>query len=149
MDEMTEITETAETAEMTETASASGDATTDGDGLDPDALARLLVGLQQRGLVPAGLGTAFLRRRLAVYSANARALAAYHPPAPFAGRITLIRAAQSPESADSRMFWEQWAAGLDDVVVPGDHFTIWHEPNVATLASALRQHLSEADDATE
>jgi amino acid adenylation domain-containing protein len=143
---LAETAGTAQTASASSEATTYGEATTDGDGLDPDALARLLVDLRQRGLVPAGLSAAFLRRRLAVYSANARALAAYQPPSPFDGRITLIRAAQSP---DSGTFWAHWAVGLDDVVVPGDHFTIWHEPNVATLAGALRQHLGEADDAAE
>jgi thioesterase domain-containing protein len=68
-------------------------------------------------------------------------MAAYQPAAPSSGRIALIRAEQSP---DTRAYWQAWAAGLDDAVVPGNHFTIWHEPNVAALASVLRRLLEEA-----
>jgi thioesterase domain-containing protein len=113
------------------------EAASDGDW-DTEVLAPMLAVLQRDGLVPAGLGLPFLRRRLAVFSATARAMAAYEPASRFSGRMTLIRAAGSP---DSRPFWREWAASLDDVVIPGDHFTIWHQPNVATLTSVLRQRL--------
>ncbi|HEX4704725.1 MAG TPA: amino acid adenylation domain-containing protein [Pseudonocardiaceae bacterium] len=96
-----------------------------------DDLATLL---RDAGLVPDGVTADFVRRRLAVFTGNARAIAAYQPRQPFDGRITLIRAAESP---DTRPGWARFAAGIDDTVIPGDHYTIWHDSNIAALAAAL------------
>jgi len=114
----------------------------DPDNIDIDLLK---TELQQTSLIPGGIAIDFLRRRLAVFSASARAMYAYRPQRPYAGRITLIRAAQSP---DTRARWARYAVDLDDAVVPGDHYSIWTEPNVAALARILRECLDGADTTT-
>jgi thioesterase domain-containing protein/acyl carrier protein len=90
--------------------------------------------LRDAGLVPDGVPADFVRRRLAVFTGNARAMATYVPHQPFDGRIALIRAEDSP---DTRPGWAEFAAGIDDTVIPGDHYTIWHDANVTALATAL------------
>ena len=103
--------------------------------VEADRLGRLLDALRDAGLMSPAVGVDFLRRRLAVFTANARALWTYRPPGRFAGGLTLIRAALS---ADTRVGWGGLCDRLDDHVVPGDHFTIWTEPNLSRLADTVR-----------
>ncbi len=108
-----------------------------------DRLAGLHRVLTERGLLPADLGIDFLRRRLAVFQANTRAAHRYVPDRPFDGTITVLRAEKSPDSRDG---WGRLAAALDDVVLDGDHYTIWSEPRLDHMVAALRDRLDRTAD---
>ena len=113
-----------------------------GDLPEPTRMARLLDALRAAGLVPAEVDVTFLRRRLAVFTANATAMWTYQPSRPHPGTLTLIRARQS---ADTSAGWSALCDRLDDHVVSGDHFTVWAEPNLPRLAETVRDRLRGAD----
>ncbi|HEX5496552.1 MAG TPA: amino acid adenylation domain-containing protein, partial [Mycobacteriales bacterium] len=105
-------------------------------------LPALLDSLRAAGLVPAEVGVDFLRRRIAVFTANATAMWTYRPARQYPGTLTLVRAAGS---ADTRAGWSALCDRLDDHVVPGDHFTLWAEPGLTQLAGTLRDRLRAAE----
>jgi amino acid adenylation domain-containing protein len=80
-------------------------------------------------------------RWLQLYRANLRAYAAYQPR-PQAGRLLLLRAAEGPKGAPEDLGWAEIAgADLQIVTVPGDHFSMLAEPNVAALAEEIERVL--------
>ncbi len=81
-------------------------------------------------------------------AANALAIEAY-APAPYAGRLTIFRAADdlfdSPEVQENGLGWAEVAAGGFDLIdVPGDHLGILEPPNVAHLAGHITALLAKA-----
>jgi thioesterase domain-containing protein len=52
--------------------------------------------------------------------------------------VTLLRAEKSPDSRDG---WRPHAADLDDVVLDGDHYTIWSPSRLDRMVAALRDRL--------
>lgn len=74
-------------------------------------------------------------------------LEAYRPQ-PWAGRITLLRAATQPLMLlhDERALgWSQLAGeGIDIITLPGNHLTIMREPRVSLLAASLRVCIAAA-----
>jgi amino acid adenylation domain-containing protein len=72
-----------------------------------------------------------------------RVAADHYRPQPWHGRLTLFRTALQP---DARLPWDLgWAPlakeGLEVCDLPGDHWTIFREPNIFVLAKQLRDHL--------
>lgn len=81
-----------------------------------------------------------------VFQANLRAMLEYQPR-PYAGKVTLLRAADRPGSlqVDADLGWGRFAQGGVDVhVVPGDHMQMVREPNVHSLARTLEHCLQAA-----
>jgi amino acid adenylation domain-containing protein len=74
--------------------------------------------------------------------------AAHYAPVPYRGPVLLVRAGTvdptvRPAGAD--MGWGSVLLAMDEVIdVPGDHATLLEEPQVATIAAALRERLDEA-----
>ncbi len=91
--------------------------------------------LDRHGLFPPGVPPGFAAARYAVFRANMRAHRAYRPR-PLAVPATLIRGACSDEPFTG---WRRW---LDppprEVVVPGDHYSMWSPENLPSLAPAVR-----------
>jgi len=101
---------------------------------DPEArLGRLHELLVSAGLLQ-DVDRGFLRNRYAVFRANMRAVRRYDPKDRFPGRITLVRAERSP---DHRARWARLAAQVDELLVPGDHYTMWAGDNLPMLAAAV------------
>jgi amino acid adenylation domain-containing protein len=72
-----------------------------------------------------------------------RVAADHYRPQPWHGRLTLFRTALQP---DARLPWDLgWAPlakeGVEICDLPGDHWTIFREPNIFVLAKQLRDHL--------
>ncbi len=109
---------------------------------DDDGRVRgLAAALHAAGLLPDGVDEAFVRRRFTVFRTNMRALQAYDP-APYPGRLVAVRAA---ESTDSGTAWRPFATGgVDEVVVPGDHYSMWSPAHLPDLARALDRELTAA-----
>jgi amino acid adenylation domain-containing protein len=117
-----------------------------------ERLRLFLARLQAVGLPGTQAGLEQLRRLLAVFKANTRALQRY-TPRPYAGRVTLFRSAggvgaeaSSVAAAAERDFGWQAFTTLPVAVeeVPGDHVRCLAEPHVQTLAARLRAHLDLA-----
>jgi acyl-CoA synthetase (AMP-forming)/AMP-acid ligase II/thioesterase domain-containing protein/acyl carrier protein len=67
-----------------------------------------------------------------------------HTPQRFGGRLSLFWAEDGPwgEHLNPTSCWEHLAAGgLDSVVVPGDHWGIFDEPNLARLGEEFQRRL--------
>ncbi|HXO19767.1 MAG TPA: condensation domain-containing protein, partial [Thermoanaerobaculia bacterium] len=98
-----------------------------------EQLARFLEELRRVHFPPAAAGPAQLRRLLAVFKANVRALRGY-APAPYPGTITLFR----PQAGDSDLGWGALTPfPLAVEIVAGDHVSALAEPHVRSLAERL------------
>jgi thioesterase domain-containing protein len=77
--------------------------------------------------------------------------AAHYRPSPFDRKVTLLLAQDviAPASAAGSQYgWAGLApAGLEVFHVPGTHFTLMDDPNVAAVATALAGRLEEAHTA--
>ena len=102
---------------------------------------RLLAALQEAGLMPPGVGPEVLRRRIAVFGANLHAMRRYRPRRRYPGRLTLVRAAGSP---DTRTGWSRIAEHVDDHVVPGNHYSIWDPDHLPGLAETIGRSIERA-----
>ena len=91
------------------------------------------------GLLPPGVTERFVERRYAVFHANVRALHLY-APADYPGRLLVVRAEQSPDTAR----WRSLGTRLTEAVVPGDHYSMWSEPGLGELIRILGQAVSDA-----
>jgi amino acid adenylation domain-containing protein len=85
--------------------------------------------------VPAGLAEETARRLRRVFAANLEAVRAYRP-APYPGRVLLVRAARRPEE-DATLGWGPLAPGLTVEVLDTDHYGLLEEPAVEALARLL------------
>ncbi|MCC5857567.1 MAG: amino acid adenylation domain-containing protein [Ectothiorhodospiraceae bacterium] len=107
--------------------------------LDLNAQLRTVLDLVRgSGLVPPDLGLADLQRQLDVFINNLRAMHGY-TPRPYGGAITLLTAEQSRASAiGNGPGWEALArGGVSRHIIPGNHHTMLHPPNVAAVARQL------------
>jgi amino acid adenylation domain-containing protein/non-ribosomal peptide synthase protein (TIGR01720 family) len=102
------------------------------------------------GTLPPGFDAAHAQRLLDTFQAHRLAARSYRP-APYEGRLTLIRAA-GPASAspaagarrDPTLGWGRLAAAVEVHEVPGEHETMVLPPQVAAVAERLRRCLSTA-----
>jgi amino acid adenylation domain-containing protein len=73
-----------------------------------------------------------------------------YQPKPIDGRLTVFRSASEPTGPflDSKLGWGGMAAdGVNLVVVPGDHFTVFKEPGASVLANAIEASIrSDVND---
>jgi pyochelin synthetase len=103
-----------------------------------DSVAHSERGLPALGQIPPDVNGDQLRYLLDVVTNNDRALKAYRERSYF-GPVTLFRADEQPDGCPNDLGWGAVVAGGPDVhVVPGNHYTMLQQPNVATLASRLR-----------
>jgi thioesterase domain-containing protein len=67
-------------------------------------------------------------------------------PAGSALRVVQLRTAESQEAAgDASLGWGPWLNGdVESRLVPGEHFTVFHEPFVVALAQRLGDALARA-----
>jgi amino acid adenylation domain-containing protein len=110
---------------------------------------RLRLGKRLRWLADELLSRAYLRfkrplpptlRIHRVREMNHRIADAYDPPA-YAGPITVLRASEQTRRANSdpTLGWAHYVTGpIDDYVIPGNHETIFMEPNVRVMAETLQ-----------
>jgi surfactin family lipopeptide synthetase A len=70
-----------------------------------------------------------------------------YEPQPYAGKVTLFQSSDWPDGPyfDFKLGWTEVAAGgVDFHRIPGDHPSMFTEPNVDLVASKLRAQLEEA-----
>lgn len=86
------------------------------------------------------ISDAELERRFNVFKSLVQAACQYTPH-PYLGQVTLLCAAESPDTSDE---WKILAnGGLDMRIVPGDHYTMIQEPHVRTVASQLQRVIED------
>jgi thioesterase domain-containing protein len=63
-----------------------------------------------------------------------------YAPQPYGGRMLFLRPQQRPKDpyADLTFDWKNLVRTLECVEVPGDHTTMFHEPNAQVLAERIR-----------
>ncbi|HEX2091249.1 MAG TPA: amino acid adenylation domain-containing protein, partial [Longimicrobiaceae bacterium] len=107
-----------------------------------ERLERLAEVLRSRVPALAEIDAAQLRDRAEGYRRNLSAAARYRP-GPYAGRITLLRAAQGPAAPeDPRLRWRELTPfPLEVHTVEGDHYTILTGENARALARILEERL--------
>ncbi|HWB61497.1 MAG TPA: hypothetical protein VG733_18590, partial [Chthoniobacteraceae bacterium] len=88
-------------------------------------------------------------RTMRVHEAHIQALANYQPSL-YEGKLTLVRA-ENPNDGfefDSELGWGGLAVdGIEIHDVPGEHETIFHEPNVRVLAATMKACIEKAREA--
>jgi amino acid adenylation domain-containing protein len=76
------------------------------------------------------------------------AMAKTYQPNPIGRQLTIFRCANEPTGPflDAKLGWGGMANGVDLVVVPGDHFTVFKEPGASVMAKAIEAAIrSEID----
>ncbi len=66
-----------------------------------------------------------------------------YEPKPFAGRMMVIRSSREPMGRflDKKLGWGEFAnGGVEPVVIPGDHWSVFRDPGVSLIA----QHIEAA-----
>ncbi|CAG0937556.1 partial fengycin family lipopeptide synthetase D, partial [Thermoflexales bacterium] len=118
----------------------------DSDPAEPiefeERLRSLLQRSQQAGLVPPDLKPDRVQQLFIVFKNNVRAMMAYRPH-PYSGAVTLLKASQPLDEqllADD-LGWRKWAGEVFVERVPGNHYTLVHEPGVEVLADKLKDCL--------
>ncbi|HEX2187734.1 MAG TPA: amino acid adenylation domain-containing protein [Longimicrobiaceae bacterium] len=108
-------------------------------------LRQLLDTARAAGRVPKNLDMARMQHLYGIFRINLQALYDYRP-GDFAGRATLLRAGE--RRLTDKLFgkkllgWDRVVRGGVEVrTVPGTHFTMVREPNVATLANEVERAL--------
>jgi thioesterase domain-containing protein len=108
-----------------------------------EQIRRFVARLQSAGVMHAEDSFAQVRRLLRVYRTNVLAYCAYRPQ-PYAGRITVLRAAAQEPATDAPadLGWSAYTPlPVAAREIPGDHVTILAEPNVRVLAQTLRREI--------
>lgn len=97
-------------------------------------------------LIPDEADEAQAMRIMELFQSNVRAVCLYRPR-PYAGRIDLFQAADPLVKSRRKPLaeWQQLCSNTHLHVVPGNHLTVVHEPNVQELASQLNQLLASGN----
>ncbi len=120
-----------------------------------ERLAYLLERAQSAGALRGADEHTHVQRLFEVFTHHNRQLAGYRG-GPYAGRVTLLRAAAAPGSelhaqppaGDARLGWEAQATGdLDVHMLPGNHYTLLAAAHVGALARCLEARLAAARQA--
>ena len=115
--------------------------------LGPDErLAYVIEEAKNADLMPADITLSQARRLFEVFKANAKAVSNYSPE--MAGcRIALMKASEriSDLPQELAMGWDELTEnGVEVLEVPGNHFTMIHEPYVRFMAERLKSCIGEA-----
>jgi thioesterase domain-containing protein len=83
------------------------------------------------------------RKKWASNGSDLRAARAYDPK-PYHNRVIHFMAACDGNRSvlDPRFGWRELAPALEEITVPGDHTTMFHEPNVRELAGQVEAALT-------
>jgi thioesterase domain-containing protein len=102
----------------------------------PAAAAWELLG--ERGFIPAEFDEPTLRRRFAVYRTNVEALQRHRVVPGHRGPVLAITARDTPAGSAR---WSDLAADVQEVAVPGDHYSIWLGDGLEQLGRVIRDAL--------
>jgi amino acid adenylation domain-containing protein/FkbM family methyltransferase len=103
---------------------------------------------QAADLLPPDANVRQIHRLYDVFKANTRALLDYRPrPCP-ASAVLFVAAERGEQAEQTRHGWEELTeGGLEFHTIPGNHYTVLAEPNVAAVAEQLKTRLAESNPA--
>lgn len=107
---------------------------------EPDDIASeaMFAVVERSGILPEELDSDLLQERYVVFRAHVEALFGYAVDFTYGGPVVHIRSASSdPEY----MRWDTVASDLSEVVIPGNHHSIWRGAALAELAANVRRVL--------
>ncbi|MGH3780852.1 MAG: hypothetical protein ACRDRO_09555 [Pseudonocardiaceae bacterium] len=111
-----------------------------GDGAF-DSPSELFESLRSQGVLPTDIDPTEFDTVFARFESNARALHGYHPK-PFDGSVYFLRA-ESGATFQAAEDWRSVCQGrFEEIVVPGDHYTVLNSANVDAVASSIRSILA-------
>ncbi|MEU3604600.1 amino acid adenylation domain-containing protein [Streptomyces sp. NPDC035033] len=110
------------------------------DGRSP--IGELLVRARAAGVLPEDVDTPTLERLAARFLRLSRALAD-HEPAPYRGRVRILRAMDGATTDTTRRWLELLGDRAESVDVPGDHYGVMRPPHLRTLAGELDKALGD------
>jgi amino acid adenylation domain-containing protein len=101
--------------------------------------------LQSAGVLPQDptLAERRLKDFYHVFQRNARASREYQLT-PMEQEIVVCEASEREPAGHLSEQWADWAAKVDSLTIPGNHYTILKQPNVSVLAGHLRSALQNA-----
>ena len=79
--------------------------------------------------------------RIHVVRKTNQRIADMYQPLPYSGPVTVLRASEQTPGAkpDRTLGWRHYVTGtIDDFVIPGDHETVYQEPNVRLLTQQIQ-----------
>ena len=75
-----------------------------------------------------------------------------YQPKPIGGRLTVFRSTGEPAGLflDPKLGWGGLAAdGVDLIVVPGDHYSVFKEPGLSVMAKSIEAAMRPRPTATD
>ncbi|MFD0394139.1 thioesterase domain-containing protein [Streptomyces nogalater] len=102
----------------------------------------LLTRARRAAVLPAEIDAATLERLANRFLRLSRALAG-HEPAPYRGRVRLLRAMDGATTATTRQWLDLLGDQAESIDVPGDHYSVMRSPNLRTLAAELGKALED------
>lgn len=113
------------------------DAIFDGTAEDIEA-AELFARIEQADILPEEIDAELLLDRYRTFQAHLQALYSYEVPADYDGDVLHVMAADSPAEY---MRWDKVTSKLVEVVLPGNHYTVWNGNSLVELARAVDDFL--------
>ena len=121
-------------------------------GLDEnDHVEHILEAARTAGMVSSEREARHLRRRFAVFKANYEAACAYKPRS-FAAKPLLLLAEDdlaNPALASVAATYEPYGIAVETGTIPGNHFNMMMDPNVAVLAQKLERAITAMEQSPE
>jgi thioesterase domain-containing protein len=90
--------------------------------------------IERAEILPEELDAELLLDRYGTFNAHLQALYNYSPPATYEGKALHLMAAESPPET---MRWDTVMTDLVEVVLPGNHYSIWTEDSLVELARVV------------
>jgi amino acid adenylation domain-containing protein len=112
-----------------------------GDDSAVDSPSALFESLRSQGVLPMDIDPREFDAMFARFASNARALYGYRPK-PFDGPVYFLRT-ESGATSQAAAGWRSVCRGrFDEIVVPGDHYTVLKSANVDAVAARIRSILT-------
>jgi thioesterase domain-containing protein len=105
---------------------------------DDIAAADLFDRIEQAEILPEELDAELLLDRYGTFRAHLEALYNYAAPAKYDGKVLHVMAAESPPET---MRWDTVTSDLVEVVLPGNHYSIWTGDSLTELARIVDDFL--------
>jgi thioesterase domain-containing protein len=108
------------------------------DVADEVPAAELVARIEQAEILPEEIDAELLLTRYVTFRAHLQALYDYEVPANYEGDVLHRMAADSPPEL---MRWDKVTTSLVEVVLPGNHYSIWTGDSLIELARAVNDFL--------